>query len=85
MKVDLVEADVGATKCPPPPARSLEPRRSAVLISGWATGPPVGVGDGLEPFLAARTPRFSYLYLPPYSPNLNLIERLMFHSWPRKV
>jgi len=47
-----------------------------VLISGWATGPPVGVGDGLEPFLAARTPRFSYLYLPPYSPNLNLIERL---------
>ena len=40
VKVDLVEADVGATKWAPPPARSLEPRRSAVLISGWATGAP---------------------------------------------
>ncbi|MGB2610383.1 MAG: hypothetical protein ACXVBB_14980 [Isosphaeraceae bacterium] len=38
------------------PARldpSLEPRRSAVLISGFATGPPAGVGGGLGPFLAA--------------------------------
>ena len=38
------------------PARldpSLEPRRSAVLISAWATGPPAGVGGGLGPFLAA--------------------------------
>ena len=37
------------------PARldlSLEPRRSAVLISGLATGPPAGVGGGLGPFLA---------------------------------
>src|SRR5271157_2167269 len=42
----------------PPPARSLEPRRSAMLISGLATGPPSGVGDGLGPFLAASTPRF---------------------------
>jgi hypothetical protein len=31
---------------------SLEPRRSAVLISGLATGPPAGVGGGLGPFLA---------------------------------
>jgi len=53
MREDLVEAHVGATKCAPPPARSLEPRRSAVLISGWATGPPAGVGYGLGPFLAA--------------------------------
>jgi|GEM_PF-5197505 len=29
-----------------------------MLISGLATGPPAGVGDGLGPFLAARTPRF---------------------------
>src|SRR5271157_2515964 len=36
-----------------PPARSLEPRRSAVLICGLATGPPTGVGGGLGPFLAA--------------------------------
>ena len=38
------------------PARldpSLEPRRSAVLISALATGPPAGVGGGLGPFLAA--------------------------------
>ena len=37
------------------PARldpSLERRRSAVLISGLATGPPAGVGGGLGPFLA---------------------------------
>ena len=37
------------------PARldpSLEPRRSAVLISALATGPPAGVGGGLGPFLA---------------------------------
>src|SRR5208283_6060330 len=37
------------------PARldpSLEPRRSAVLISGLATGPPAGLGGGLGPFLA---------------------------------
>ena len=37
------------------PARldpSLEPRRSAVLISGLATEPPAGVGGGLGPFLA---------------------------------
>ena len=37
------------------PARldpSLGPRRSAVLISGLATGPPAGVGGGLGPFLA---------------------------------
>src|SRR5271165_4184834 len=37
------------------PARldpSLEPRRSAVLISGLATGPPAGVGGRLGPFLA---------------------------------
>ena len=32
---------------------SLEPRRSAVLISALATGPPAGVGGGLGPFLAA--------------------------------
>ena len=38
---------------------SLEPRRSAVLISGLATGPPAGVGGGLGPFLAVGTPRFS--------------------------
>jgi len=31
---------------------SLEPRQSAVLISGLATGPPAGVGGGLGPFLA---------------------------------
>ena len=31
----------------------LEPRRSAVLISAWATGPPAGVGGRLEPFRAA--------------------------------
>ncbi len=38
------------------PARldlSLEPRRSAVLISALATGPPAGVGGRLGPFLAA--------------------------------
>ena len=38
------------------PARldpSLGPRRSAVLISGLATGPPAGVGGGLGPFLGA--------------------------------
>jgi len=43
------------------PARldpSLERTRSAVLISGLATGPPAGVGYGLGPFLAACTPRF---------------------------
>jgi len=37
------------------PARldpSLERRRSAVLNSGLATGPPAGVGGGLGPFLA---------------------------------
>jgi len=37
------------------PARldpSLERRRSAVLISGLATGPPAGVGGGLGAFLA---------------------------------
>ncbi len=34
----------------------FEPRRSAVLISGLATGPPAGVGGRLGPFLAARTP-----------------------------
>ena len=41
--------------CGARPARldpSLEPRRSAVLISGLATGPPAGVGGGLGPFLA---------------------------------
>ena len=32
---------------------SLEPRRSAVLTSALATGPPAGVGGGLGPFLAA--------------------------------
>jgi len=53
VKVDLVEADVGVTKCVAPAACSLEPRRSAVFISGLATGPPAGVGAGLEPFLAA--------------------------------
>ena len=31
----------------------LEPRRSAVLVSGLATGPPAGVGGRLGPFLAA--------------------------------
>ncbi|MGZ5950789.1 MAG: hypothetical protein ACXWO1_11710 [Isosphaeraceae bacterium] len=31
---------------------SLEPRRSAVLISALATGPPAGVGGGPGPFLA---------------------------------
>ena len=31
----------------------LEPRRSAVRISAWATGPPAGVGGGLGPFRAA--------------------------------
>ena len=38
------------------PARldsSLEPRRSAVLITALATGPPAGVGGRLGPFLAA--------------------------------
>jgi len=30
-----------------------------MLISGLATGPPAGVGDGLGPFLAASTARFS--------------------------
>ena len=42
-------------RCCGGPARldpSLEPRRSAVLISGLATGPPAGVGGGLGPFLA---------------------------------
>ena len=37
------------------PARldpSFDPRRSAVLISGLATGPPAGVGGRLGPFLA---------------------------------
>jgi len=53
VKVDLVEADVGATKLAAPPGRSLEPRRSAVLISGLATGPPAGVGGALGPFLVA--------------------------------
>ncbi len=32
--------------------RSLEPRRSAVLISALATGPPAGVGGELGPFLS---------------------------------
>src|SRR5271165_6743244 len=32
------------------PRTSLEPRRSAVLISALATGPPAGVGGGLGPF-----------------------------------
>ncbi len=39
----------------PGPARhdpTLEPRRSAVLISGLTTGPPAGVGGGLGSFLA---------------------------------
>src|SRR5271166_6651225 len=36
-----------------PPARSLERRRSAVLISCLATGPPAGVGGELGPFPAA--------------------------------
>jgi len=53
VKADLVEADGCATKWVAPAARSLEPGRSAVLISGLATGPPAGVGDGLGPFLAA--------------------------------
>ena len=42
-------------RCCGGPARldpSLEPKRSAVLISGLATGPPAGVGGGLGPFLA---------------------------------
>src|SRR5208283_2974483 len=56
MKVDLVQADIGVTKWVAPAARSLEPRRSAMLISGLATH-----GDGLGPFLAACTPRFSYI------------------------
>ena len=30
-----------------------------MLTSGLATGPPAGVGDGLGPFLAASTARFS--------------------------
>ena len=34
-------------------APPLEPRRSAVLISALATGPPAGVGGRLGPFLAA--------------------------------
>jgi len=45
-EVDLVQADIGATKWVAPVARSLEPRRSAVLISGLATH-----DGGLGPFL----------------------------------
>src|SRR5208282_1833990 len=53
VEVDLVQADIGAAKWVAPAARSLEPRRSAVLISALATGPPAGVGGRLGPFLAA--------------------------------
>ncbi len=44
---------VAGTGARSPPARALERRRSAVLISGLATGPPAGVGGGLGPFLVA--------------------------------
>jgi hypothetical protein len=74
MRADLVEADVGATKCAPPAARSLEPRRSASLISGMATGPPAGVGSGLGPFLAACTPRFSDFSRPVAAPAFQVLD-----------
>ena len=74
MEVDLVQADIGATKWVAPAARSLEPRRFAVLISDLATGPPAGVGGALGPFLAASTPRFSDFSRPVAAPAFQVLD-----------
>ena len=50
--------------------RSLEPRRSAVLISALATGPPAGVGGGSDRFWA-RELRVSQLCSMPGSLGYN--------------
>src|SRR5208283_2072414 len=53
--------------------RSLEPRRSAVLISALATGPPAGVGGGSDRFWA-RELRVSQHFSTFYEPSVQAMD-----------